>query len=456
MELPRHARPVPHNGGMETLTRRRFALGAATLGLSLPLARPLLAAELASDGSGDQSPALAEAMAKAAAAGQPLFLAGGTYRVADVAVPDNLKITGIPGVTVLALASGGRSILKGTASANVTLEGISFDGEGGSGDAPLVDFTGLTELSVSSCRFAHAAVNALSLSQCGGRVENCTFTDSGSVAIFATDSRGLAVTGNRIDGCGNGGILVWRSEAGSDGTIVMGNRIADIDWRSGGNGQNGNGINVFRADDVIIASNHISGCAFSAVRINAGRNNQVTGNTCLDCGETAIFSEFGFSGSAIANNVIDGAATGISIANLDSDGHLATCTGNIVRNIAPVSRTNPDTTPVGIFAEADVAITGNVVEGVPGPGIVAGWGPYLRNVLVSSNVVRDADIGIAVSVAEGAGSAQVTGNIIDARGPALAGMAWADTVSANLADDAGRFPNVIVSGNQQAVKPALP
>ena len=150
----------------------------------------------------------------------------------------------------------------------------------------------------------------------------------------------------------------------------MGNRIANIDWRGGGNGQNGNGINVFRADDVIIASNHVSGCAFSAVRINAGRNNQVTGNTCLDCGETAIFSEFGFSGSAIANNVIDGAATGISIANLDSEGHLATCTGNIVRNIAPVSRTNPDTTPVGIFAEADVAITGNVVDILWRRGIV--------------------------------------------------------------------------------------
>jgi uncharacterized secreted repeat protein (TIGR03808 family) len=441
---------------MEALTRRRFALGAATLGLSLPLARPLLAAELSSDGSGDQSTALAEAMSKAAATGQPLFLAGGTYRIADVAVPDNLKMTGIPGVTVLALAPGGSSILKGTATANVTLEGISFDGTGGSGDAPLADFTGLIDLSLSGCRFSHAGADALALRQCGGRIENCTFTDSGSIAIFATDSRGLAVTGNRIDGCGNGGILVWRSEAGNDGTIVMGNRIANIDWRGGGNGQNGNAINVFRADNVIIASNHISGCAFSAVRINAGKNTQVTGNTCLDCGETAIFSEFGFSGSAIANNVIDGAATGISIANLDSDGHLATCTGNIVRNIAPVSRTNPDTTPVGIFAEADVAITGNVVEGVPGPAIVAGWGPYLRNVLVSNNVVREADIGIAVSVAEGAGSAQVTGNIIAARGSAVVGMAWTETVSNNLADDAGRFPNVTVSGNQQAVEPALP
>ena len=129
-------------------------------------------------------------------------------------------------------------------------------------------------------------------------------------------------------------------------------RIAALD---GGTGQNGNGINVFRAGEVIVDNNHISGCAFSAVRLNATTNTQVTGNACIDSGETAIFSEFGFSGSVIANNVIDRAALGISIANLDSEGHLATCSGNIVRNILPSSPNNPDTTPCGIFAEADVA-----------------------------------------------------------------------------------------------------
>jgi uncharacterized secreted repeat protein (TIGR03808 family) len=346
----------------------------------------------------------------------------------------------------LALAGGGNSVIKASGAANVTLSGLGFDGSGG-GKAPVVDLTGLADISLSACRFVHAGDHALSLSQCRGRVGDCFFGDAGGAAIFAIDSNGLSLTGNSITECGNGGILVWRSEAGSDGTIVTGNRIANVDWRDGGNGQNGNGINVFRADDVIVANNHISGCAFSAVRINAGRNTQVTGNTCLDSGETAIFSEFGFSGSSIANNVIDGAATGISIANLDSDGHLATCTGNIVRNIAPVSRTNPDTTPVGIFAEADTAITGNVVENVPGPAIVAGWGPYLRNVLIANNVVREADIGIAVSVAEGAGTARVSGNIIDARGARIVGMAWTETVSADLAAEAGRFSNVAVSDN---------
>jgi hypothetical protein len=98
-------------------------------------------------------------------------------------------------------------------------------------------------------------------------------------------------------------------------------------------------------------------------------------------------------------------------------------------------------------APGPVTITGNIVHAPQDHAIVAGWGPYLRNVLIANNVVREADIGIAVSVAEGAGTARVSGNIIDARGARIVGMAWTETVSADLAAEAGRFPNVVVSDN---------
>jgi putative cofactor-binding repeat protein len=62
---------------------------------------------------------------------------------------------------------------------------------------------------------------------------------------------------------------------------------------------------------VIVADNVISGNAFAAIRLNATNDTPVSGNYCLSSGEVAIFSEFGF----------------------DSDGRLATCTGNIVRNM---------------------------------------------------------------------------------------------------------------------------
>ena len=112
-------------------------------------------------------------------------------------------------------------------------------------------------------------------------------------------------------GAGNGGILVHRSNKGDDGTLVIDNRIEDIANTRGGSGEYGNAINVFRAANVIVRGNHISRAAFSAVRGNAASNIQIVGNTATELGEVAIYSEFGFEGAVIANNIVDGAALGI-------------------------------------------------------------------------------------------------------------------------------------------------
>jgi hypothetical protein len=58
-------------------------------------------------------------------------------------------------------------------------------------------------------------------------------------------------------------------------------------------------------------------------------------------------------------------------------------------------------------------------------GIQAGWGEYLRDVAINANVVRAADIGIAVSVVHGAGTAVIADNLISgARMGAILGMEW--------------------------------
>ena len=38
---------------------------------------------------------------------------------------------------------------------------------------------------------------------------------------------------------------------------------------------------------------------------------------------------------------------------------------------------------IGIYVEADTAVTGNVVESATRAGIMAGWGPYLRDVTIT-------------------------------------------------------------------------
>src|SRR5690606_3594203 len=119
-------------------------------------------------------------------------------------------------------------------------------------------------------------------------------------------------------------------------------------------------------------------------------------------------------GAVVNSNVVDGAAIGISIANLDQGGRMAVVSGNIVRNLvdaAPYSDEAPGF-GIGITVEADTAVTGNVVEGAPRYGMMLGWGPFLRNVVATGNVVRDCAEGFAVSVVEGAGSAVVADNVI--------------------------------------------
>ena len=86
----------------------------------------------------------------------------------------------------------------------------------------------------------------------------------------------------------------------------------------------------------------------------------------------------------------------------------------------------------------------------PGYGIRVGCGPYLRNVTVSGNVVRNAGIGIAVSVVKGAGDAVITGNMIaGAKRGAVVGMEWDNAVTGDLAQGRRRrYPQLRIADNQ--------
>ena len=145
----------------------------------------------------------------------------------------------------------------------------------------------------------------------------------------------MRIAGNTVRSAGNGGILLWRSTAGDDGTLVVDNRIENVANRSGGSGQYGNAINVFRANNVIVRGNRIRNAAFSAMRGNAASNLQIVGNTCTAFGEVALYAEFGFEGAMIANNIVDGAALGVSVTNFNEGGRLAVVHGNIIRNLVP-------------------------------------------------------------------------------------------------------------------------
>jgi uncharacterized secreted repeat protein (TIGR03808 family) len=401
----------------------------------------------------DQSQILQRAIDRAAASGAVLHLPAGFYRAGALQLPPHAAIAGVAGATRIVMA-GGPSLIAATGSDNVSLTGLIFDGA----SIPLPDQRGLVHLSqghaarIADCEIIGAGRHGIALEKIDGEVTGNTVS-AADTAIFSLDARGLKISGNTVRSAGNGGILVWRSAAGDDGTLVVDNRIDNVANRSGGSGQYGNAVNVFRAGNVIVRGNRIRNTAFSAVRGNAASNLQIVGNTCTQIGEVALYSEFAFEGAVIANNIVDGAALGVSVTNFNDGGRLAVVQGNLIRNLKarrPAGTDPNDSAGIGIGVEADTAVTGNVIENAPYAGIAAGWGQYLRDVTINANVVRGVDYGIVVSVAPGAGSAVVTDNMISgARLGAIVGMEWNKPVTGDLSKNgAERYAQLSVAGNQ--------
>ena len=405
-------------------------------------------------GAGDRkSKAFAKLLREAAARNMPVFLPPGDYVVSNVTMPDNVRITGVAGATRI-LYGGDGHLFAGDGLKRVELSNLVIDGANrwlADGIEGLVHLTGVGDVTIENCEILGSAKSALNLERCGGRIEKNRISGAADYGLYAVESRDLSVTANHVHDCGNGGILIHRWQKGRDGTIVSGNRVARISATRGGTGEYGNGINVFRADDVMVSANHVSACAFSAVRSNAGSNVQIAGNTCLDSGETAIYSEFGFEGAIVNGNLIDGAANGILIVNFNEGGRLATVTGNVVRNLRLEGPYVHDGAGFGfgIAVEADTVVTGNTVENAPKWGLVLGWGPYMRGLVVSGNLVRQSPVGCAVTVVEEAGSALVSGNVFEATPDgAIVGYRWNERATGDLATGAGTHAHLTIEQNR--------
>jgi uncharacterized secreted repeat protein (TIGR03808 family) len=401
----------------------------------------------------DQSAQMQAAIDAAAERGRALFLPGGRYAVSNLRLRPGTRLVGLPGQTRFDYQGGGHLLFAENAR-SVGMEGIRFDGGNralGEYTPGLLHFTDTSDLDISGCTIQGSSKSGLALDRCQGRITGNTLSGARQAGLRSIEARGLAILDNTVTDCGNAGILVYRWNAGEDGTIVSGNRIERIQAIDGGTGQNGNGINVFRASGVIVRGNRITDCAFSAIRSNSGSRLVVSGNSCLRSGETAIYSEFAFQGAVIADNLVDGGTMGISIANFLDGGRLATCSGNIVRNIVNEGPYPAEVQGfgIGIAVEADTAVTGNVIENVARIGLHMGWGRYLRDVNATANVIRDCPTGIAVTVVEEAGPALVANNIISGAGAgAIVGYRWTEAVTGDLTAPGTDIPaHLRLSGN---------
>lgn len=386
-----------------SLSRRTILTGAA----ALPLAPAAVAETIEAIGGAVQD-RLQRAIDAAQAKGGEVRLGPGEFQVDMLDVTKGVAISGVPGQTILRNA-GGSPVLRITGARTVSLTGITFTSAGAAGD--LVNVGDSTGVTVDHCQFLGGGTG-LSFRDSAGAVSNCHFRHQAQTGIFSLNARGgVQVTANRVEDIGNNGIQIWRDAKGEDGSQVLGNIVKNIAANGGGTGQNGNGISVFRAGNVMVANNRVSDCAFSAVRNNSGDNCQIIANSISRMGEVSIFCEFTFVGAVVSNNLIEDVAFGISITNANEGGRLAVCSGNLVRRVKGHLASGTETGG-GISAEADTLITGNVVEEVRDFGISAGWGPYCRNVTISNNAIKACARGVVASVSKGAGRVIIRENTI--------------------------------------------
>src|ERR1700719_3315629 len=217
--------------------RRLFAAlaGAATAGAAAPALARNVAARPATDATtlglrpnapDDQSKNLQRAIDQAAAAGTVLHLPAGFYRAGALNLPTH---AGVAGMTRIVMA-GGPSMLSATGSDNIALSGLILDGA----NIPLPERRGLIHLTqgralrIADIEIVGAGRNGIALEAMDGEVTGTTIIAADN-AIFSIDARGLRIAGNTVRGAGNGGILVWRSMAGDDGTLVVDNRIENVE-----------------------------------------------------------------------------------------------------------------------------------------------------------------------------------------------------------------------------------
>jgi uncharacterized secreted repeat protein (TIGR03808 family) len=401
----------------------------------------------------DQTRLLQRAIDDATRAQVPLALPPGSYRTGMLRLSRGTQIVGVRGATRL-MFTGGAAMLLAEGADGLGLSGITLDG----GGIPLPNRRGLIhclagrDVRIHDCEITGSGGNGIWLEQVSGEISGNIITKTATTAIVSFDALGLIVARNTIAGTNDNGIEILRNVIGDDGTLVADNRIEDIKAGPGGSGQYGNAINAFRAGNVIVRSNRIKNCDYSAVRGNSASNIQISGNSVSDVREVALYSEFSFEGAVISGNTVDGAALGVSVCNFNEGGRIAVVQGNIIRNLLPkrpIGTAPDDDAGIGIYVEADTSVTGNVIENAPAFGIVAGWGKYLRDVTITGNVIRKAFAGIGVSVVSGAGTVLVNNNMISEtpRG-AVFGLDHARAITTDLsAEGAQRFAQVVIGTN---------
>lgn len=381
----------------------------------------------------DKSKVFQRLLNQSGAAGLPVDLPAGTYRISNMTLPRFVHLRGVPGATRIVYGGDGHLFI-GEDADRITFEGIVFDGANrwlGDHAQALIDLRRVGRVTIDGCEILGSSKNGINLEKAVGRIADTTVSGAAGVGIWSVEAAGLEIDGNRIADCRGGGVAVQRWRVGHDGTQVRDNTIERVAETT-----ETTGIALFRANGAVVSGNTTMDCGGSAIAVTSSDGVRVTGNACTRSAATAIRLDLGSSGASISGNVIDEAADGIDIGAPASG--PVTCSGNLISRV----------TSVGIAAEADTVIAGNSIE-AGAIGIRLGSGAGMRNLVASANLVRGAPTGVAVAITDSAGSAVVSDNVIaGATSGAVVGYEKGQPVTGDLTAGAADFANLTVERNR--------
>jgi uncharacterized secreted repeat protein (TIGR03808 family) len=395
-------------------------------------------------------------LSQAVTSGLPAQVRPGTYDCTNVFLSGPITVQGVPGSVVFRVTSGAAYILALSAFGKASFFGIEFNGQGlNLATDPNYTIPSLvntrkdsgtlvSHIYFDTCKFANTLRSGMSIGDTRVTVENCEFIGckERSIAVITSDrvnvinsyfedqdyavlcnpgaSTNVAIHGNVIKKCRRNAIDIEPATPNPVAIVsrdisIQNNKISKLlvadTWAVArtdinSTGGEGNGILVYLCQNVVIEGNDVSDCQFSSIRTNLSSQVTVSGNISKNSGETAIYLEsvgstIGEFGSAVSGNIVYNAGSGISVVNFDNGGRFAAVSANVIKGVTVKTITygaglSYKSGGVGIFVEADCAVSGNSVEDCA-IGIGAGTNQFTSDVNISGNLIRKSGLGIGVS-----------------------------------------------------------
>jgi hypothetical protein len=330
-----------------TIDRRSFLAGAAALAIpaqarSAETERGRSVTEFGVEPNTDKmhGQLFQKAVDEISAAGQPVYVPAGRYRVGDVKLPAKCIINGDPGQTILLPKLVGGEVFLAAPNQSLQISGLVFDGRAGN-DVRLDLVTAIFRI------YGGVAV-----------LRECEFRNTTGEAIYADDVSAI-FTMNHSHHCNHGALRIWTARS----LLIRQCRFED----NGSTSTTPTEVIFAYGQDVQIADNFISRCS-AGIRVKG--NGEIKDNIISGPGAWGLKLGGGADdaqGLSVAGNSITACDIGIGLAPgaewlSITRNTIAGATQGAIRAFDNATPTGPDLAFERPGTYPNLGLAGNVVR----------------------------------------------------------------------------------------------